>query len=103
MQNAEPSVAVLPGWPAEIQCESLPAFDHTDLTSVRRAFQSAVVFSFQQPWLQETEARFSPGEVRIGWRESSLQIFAELTDMDIFNRATELNQLVRNGEYPERF
>jgi hypothetical protein len=82
----------LPGRLAEIQCAPLPAFDRTDLACVRRAFQSAVALPFQQPWLRETEAGFSPGEVRIGWRENSLLIFAELTDVDIFNRATALNQ-----------
>lgn len=92
MQNAESSVTVRPGRQGEIQCEPLSVFDPADLASVRRAFQSAVVLSFQQTWLLETEAGFTPGEVRIGWRENALLIFAELTDADIFNRATELNQ-----------
>lgn len=92
MQNAESSVAVLPNRLAEIQCGPLPAFDRADRESVRRAFQSAVACPFEQAWLSETELGFSPGEVRLGWRGGSLLVFAELTDMDIFNRAAELNQ-----------
>jgi hypothetical protein len=92
MQN-ESYVTELPGRPAEIQCEPLPVFDRTDCESLRRAFQSAVPSPFQQAWRSETEAGFSPGVVRMGWRECSLLVFAELTDMDIYNRATKLNQL----------
>ncbi|HVU09005.1 MAG TPA: hypothetical protein VHG89_10720 [Verrucomicrobiae bacterium] len=92
MQNAESFVAVLPSWPDSIQCELLPAFDRTDHEQVRRAFQSAVVLSFQQAWLPAEEAGFFPGEVRMGWRERSLLVFAELTDLDIFHDATGANQ-----------
>ena len=93
MRNAESYVSELAGWQAEIRCEPLPVFDRTDLKSVRQAFQSAVPFPFQQAWLSETEAGFSPGVVRLGWRGCSLLVFAELTDLDIFNSATKLNQL----------
>jgi hypothetical protein len=92
MQNAASSVAVQPGRPAEFDCEPLAEFDRTDLADVRRAFQSAASLPFQQSWRREVEARFAPGEVRLGWRENALLIFAELTDADIFNRATALNQ-----------
>jgi hypothetical protein len=92
MQNPKLSVAGLPGMLAEIQCEPLMAFDRTDRENVRRAFRSAVACPFEQAWLSETEVGFSPGEVRLGWRGGSLLVFAELTDRDIFNRATELNQ-----------
>ncbi len=81
-----------PGLAPEIQCEPLPPFDRTNLESVQRAFQSAVPCSFRQAWLDQEEAGFSPGTVRMGWRENSLLVFAELTDMDIFNGATKLNQ-----------
>jgi hypothetical protein len=92
MSNEETSLAALPAPPAEIQCESLPVFDRADLTCVRRAFRSAVLLPFRQAWLPKVQADFSPGIVRLGWRENSLMIFAELTDKDIFNRATEFNQ-----------
>jgi hypothetical protein len=70
----------------------MPPFDRTDLKSVRRAFAAAAGCRFQQAWLPENEAAFCPGEVRLGWRENSLMVFAELTDRDIFNSATRLNQ-----------
>jgi hypothetical protein len=79
-----------PGLSRVIVCELLPPFDHTDIESVRRAFRSATPCLFQQTW-QKT-GNFSPGVVRAGWRGSSLMIFAELADSDIFNDATEMNQ-----------
>jgi len=92
MKNAKSFATPRPGLPPEIRCELLPEFDGTGLEDVRRAFQSAVSLPFKQAWLPETEAGFSPGEVRIGWRGLSILVFAELTDVDIFNGATELNQ-----------
>ncbi|MDB6019374.1 MAG: hypothetical protein JWR19_3863 [Pedosphaera sp.] len=92
MQNTETCVVGQPGPLVEIQCEPLTEFDRTDLESVRRAFAPAVACSFQQAWLPETEADFSPGEVRLGWRGNSLLVFAELTDLDIHNPAIGLNQ-----------
>lgn len=80
------------GRPAGIHCESLPVFDRTDCESVRSAFESVVPCPFQQAWLCESEDGFSPGEVRMGWRGCSLLVFAELTDLDIHNGATSLNQ-----------
>lgn len=76
----------------EIQCEPLPPFDRADLESVQRAFQPAMTCPFRQAWLDHEGAGFSPGTVRMGWHENSLLVFAELTDMDIFNGATKLNQ-----------
>jgi hypothetical protein len=92
MQNVELYVTERPGLAPEIQCEPLPTFDRTNLESVQRVFQSAVPCLFRQAWLDHEEAGFSPGAVRMGWRENSLLVFAELTDMDIFNGATKLNQ-----------
>jgi hypothetical protein len=70
----------------------LPAFDPADLTSVRRAFQFIKPCLLQQAWLDDEEAGFSPGTVRVGSCGNSLVIFAELADADIFNDATTLNQ-----------
>lgn len=66
--------------------------DHTDLASVRQAFRFAAACPFQQAWLTANEVRFSPGAVRVGWRENSLLVFAELMDADIFNGATGHHQ-----------
>jgi len=76
----------------EIHCEPLAVFDSSNLEAVRHAFQSVKPCLFGQAWLDETQAEFSPASVRVGWRENSLLIFAELADQDIFNGATELNQ-----------
>jgi hypothetical protein len=92
MQNAESCRTERPGPAPAILCEPLPAFDRTDLESVRRAFQSATPCLLQQALLDEEAVGFSPAVVRTGWRGSSLLVFAELTDMDIFNSATKLNQ-----------
>jgi hypothetical protein len=92
MENTKSYATGLAGLQAEIRCETLPFFDHNDLESVRRVFQSFEPFPLQQAWLPKTQAGFSPGEVRLGWRGRSLMIFAELTDMDVFNDATGFNQ-----------
>ena len=45
-----------------------------------------------QAWLRGPEANFAPATVWTGWRGESVLVFAELTDRDIYNTATELNQ-----------
>lgn len=92
IQNAELCRPERPGLAPAILCEPLPAFDRADLESVRRAFQTATPCLLQQSWLDEEAAGFSPAVVRTGWHGSSLLVFAELTDTDIFNGATKLNQ-----------
>jgi hypothetical protein len=78
--------------PLKIDCGPLARFDHTDLASVRRAFSQAPGCQLQQAWLDAEEPGFLPGEVRLGWRDNSILIFAELCDAEIFNHATALNQ-----------
>jgi len=46
----------------------------------------------QQTWLPALEPDFAPGFVRAGWRDEALFVFAELTDADIFTRATRHNE-----------
>jgi hypothetical protein len=88
MQREQPNVT---GRPA-IVAELLPSFRDTDLASVRNAFRSARPCLFRQAWLDAEAAGFSPGVVRAGWRGNLLLVFAELTDADIFNDATQFNQ-----------
>lgn len=76
----------------ELACESLSEFDSNNLENVRRAFQSATPIFLGQSWLDERDENFASTVVRTGWRKNSLLVFAELTDADIFNRATQLNQ-----------
>lgn len=76
----------------ELTCAELPAFDESDLSAVRRAFQTVVPCALGQAWQPETSPGFAPAAVWTGWREDALLVFAELTDRDIFTRATVLNQ-----------
>lgn len=92
MQNAEIYRTERPSLAPAILCEPLPAFNGTDLESVRRAFQFATPCLLQQAWLDDKAVGFAPTVVRMGWRGCSLLVFAELTDVDIFNSATKLNQ-----------
>jgi hypothetical protein len=78
--------------PPSLACLPLAAFDSGDLDCVRKMFQTIVRHPLKQAWLEKEEADFAPGFVRIGWRENSLLVFAELIDVDIFNAATSLNQ-----------
>ena len=52
---------------------------------------SAPVF-MQQGWLEMPEPDFLPAEIRVGWTPSHLVIRAEISDRDIFTRATASNQ-----------
>ena len=73
-------------------CLALPRYDETELDSVRAAFEPAPPLALRQSWLAEPEADFQPGVVRVGCRDESLLVLAELTDADIFSRATRSNE-----------
>lgn len=75
-----------------IECHELPVFNADSLDDVRRAFHSAAPCFLRQAWREREEADFAPGTVRLGWRDESLLVFAELTDADIFSSATRFNQ-----------
>jgi hypothetical protein len=75
-----------------VLCRELPAFDAAKLNAVRAAFQNSETCVFRQAWLPKQEADFTPGIVRVGWRENSLLFFAELIDADIFTDATDHHQ-----------
>ncbi len=92
MQSVEPYRTERPGLAPAIRCERLPAFDGANLERVRGAFRFATPCLLRQAWLDENGAGFSPAVVRTGWRENSLLVFAQLTDLDIFNGATKPNQ-----------
>ncbi len=92
MHNIESCQLVRRDLAPTIVCARLPEFDRTQLESVRGAFEHATPCVFQQAWLDELAAGFSPARVRTGWRGNSLLVFAELADLDIYNDATRLNQ-----------
>ena len=75
-----------------ISCVELPDFPGAELELIRQAFRDATPCSLGQAWLAAAEPDFRPTIVRAGWRGESLLVFAELTDEDIFSRATALNQ-----------
>lgn len=73
-------------------CPRLPDYDDADLAAVHAAFGAAPELQLRQAWLPAPEPDFLPGTVRVGWREETLLVLAELEDADIFTRATALNQ-----------
>jgi hypothetical protein len=70
----------------------LHPFSADDLTSVCRAFERAPICELQQAWLPTPDPCFAPGTVRVGWRENTLFVYAELPDADVFTGASALNQ-----------
>lgn len=84
-QNQSPSGPVL-------ACRPLPDFIFGDLAAVQMAFAGAPACELRQSWLAQPDKQFAPATVRVGWRGNSLLVFAELTDRDIFTRATAINQ-----------
>lgn len=76
----------------QLSCRELPVFDADNLADVQSAFASAAGCALRQAWRTTPEPDFAPATVRTGWRGSSLLVFAELTDADIFSRATDHNQ-----------
>ena len=71
---------------------TLPPIATVDLRAVRLAFAGAPGCALRQSWRTELEADFAPGTVRVGWRDESLLVFAELEDADIITRATQPNE-----------
>jgi hypothetical protein len=70
----------------------LPWFEAENPEVLGEVFQNAAPCVLRQAWLDREETDFAPAVVRTGWRDNTLLLFAELTDLDIFNRATALNQ-----------
>jgi hypothetical protein len=68
-------------------CRKLSDFDGEELESVRRVFCKGEPFRMKQNWLPVSQQKFEPGLVYIGWKDSDLFVFAELTDADIFTSA----------------
>ena len=75
-----------------IECPPLPDFGARDVEVVRAAFAGAEPCALGQAWCAELEPGFAPGQVRAGWRQDSLLVFAELTDHDVHSAATGINQ-----------
>lgn len=78
--------------PMKISCPLLLEFDPDDRAAVRSAFAEAPLMTMGQAWREEVEPGFHPAEVRVGWRDQSLMVFAELIDRELVTKATEDNQ-----------
>lgn len=77
-----------------INCREIPALASDTLENIRLAFHQATPCVMAQAWRESLEDDFAPAQVRTGWRGNSLLVFAELTDTDIHNQATRLNQRI---------
>lgn len=77
--------------PLKLSCRPLPEFDTTDWNSIEAAFADASSCELKQAWRKNPEPDFAPARVAVGWRDDALWVYAELTDVDIFNDATHLN------------
>lgn len=75
----------------ELSCRLLADFEIDDWSATEKAFAQAERCELQQAWRAAPEPGFQPARVRVGWRENSLWVYAELRDLDIFNDATQLN------------
>ncbi len=75
----------------ELSCRPLPEFDAANWNAVDDAFAACDWCALQQAWRAAPEPGFQPARVRIGWRPDALWVDAHLTDLDIFNAATHLN------------
>lgn len=75
----------------ELNCRPLASFDESDWTTVEKAFANADSCELVQAWRDSPELEFQPARVRVGWRDEALWVYAELSDRDIFNDATHLN------------
>ena len=76
----------------QLSCCPLPNFDADDWNAVDDAFASRDWCTLQQAWRDAPESGFQPARVRIGWLPDALWVDAHLTDLDILNAATGLNQ-----------
>src|SRR5581483_9783439 len=83
----------MPQWPSPVlTCKPLPDFDPQDWSDATQAFASAASCRLGQGWQEEPHPHFQPAVVRVGWAPESLWVYAELTDLDIYNKATRNNQ-----------
>lgn len=74
-----------------LTCRPLTDFVADDWNSVKKAFAHAESCQLHQAWRDAPESEFEPAQVRVGWRDNALWVYAELSDCDIFNDATHLN------------
>lgn len=95
MMNTEtPAISVVESTSDQstLACRRLPAFDINDWEVIHNVFAQAPAVTFGQPWRSEPQPRFLPGQVRIGFDDKKLWVYAEMEDVDIFNPSRVLNE-----------
>jgi hypothetical protein len=78
--------------PLVVDCFKLPPFSTHDFEAIYHAFHTHRGMRMRQAWRAKEERAFEPGNVRIGWHDDALLVFAELNDAEILTKANALNQ-----------
>ena len=73
------------------QVTSLPFFQSSNISEVQSLFSDTEPMLLQQSWLPTPEENHLPAKVQVGHHDSSLLVFAEIPDIDIFNLADAPN------------
>lgn len=88
------SPAVEPAPPLVATCRPLVGIDFTEKNwdKIAAAFADATPYEFAQTWRKKLHSHFAPGVVKAAWTPENFWVYAELTDIDIYNEARELNE-----------
>ena len=89
-----------------ITCRKTGFVPGDDWSCVRAAFADAEFAALRQAWRPEPEAAFRPARAAALWNRSSLLVYAELEDRDIFNEvpAVDFNRMaIGHGDVFEVF
>jgi len=78
--------------PSIIQCRRLVELDIANWDAVREALRDTEPCEYRQYWLDEPSELFQPATARVGWTCDALIVYAELSDLDIFNPVTTFNE-----------
>ena len=70
----------------------MPAYREDSLEILREVFEPHPVCALGQAWRPVPEKDWAPGWVRMGWRDGSLRLLAQLEDADIHSEALAHNQ-----------
>ncbi len=82
--------------PPQVECRRLPTLNLDDWSQVRALLKDADSVELQQDWLEGPSPHFQPATVRTGWTDEALIVYAQLTDLDIFNDIRGLNEWAFN-------
>ncbi len=72
-----------------ISCKKIGSFDINDWKTADSLFRTADFANYQQGWADTPVAGFRPAKAAAAWTDSSLVVYAELSDDDIFNEIPE--------------